>query len=313
MKKYSRIAFIVLIVVICVLVAVIYTNASSKGNQKKENEKTYSEILYVESKIVELFNSMNNIEVRNYNISVEEISKKSQENNNQEEASSQSSSGGSNGSSGMASGGGQEQQGGTGSQNSESGSDNVQDAEKYQMEPTGILINDDEINWKYIKNQIENLYLTIPTFTIDLYTIDVNGDDILSFNKEFDNLTKSINDENKLESLKQLSLIYNYLPGFLQKTDQDEFKIKILDVKSNIFKGYSKLDENKWSEISEDINNAINLYSQILTSGNIDSDMQNSVSKVYVMINELQNAVEMKDTSIFLIKYKNLIEEIDNL
>ena len=31
------------------------------------------------------------------------------------------------------------------------------------------------------------------------------------------------------------------------------------------------------------------------------------------MLNELQNAVNLKDTTVFLIKYKNLLEEMNNI
>lgn len=31
------------------------------------------------------------------------------------------------------------------------------------------------------------------------------------------------------------------------------------------------------------------------------------------MLNELQNATNLKDTAVFLIKYKNLLEEMNNI
>ena len=40
---------------------------------------------------------------------------------------------------------------------------------------------------------------------------------------------------------------------------------------------------------------------------------QYNINKVYVMINELQNAVTLKDKEVFLIKYKNLLEELQNI
>ena len=37
------------------------------------------------------------------------------------------------------------------------------------------------------------------------------------------------------------------------------------------------------------------------------------INKAYVIINELQNAINLEDTDIFLIKYKNLLEELQNI
>ena len=45
----------------------------------------------------------------------------------------------------------------------------------------------------------------------------------------------------------------------------------------------------------------------------IDARQQYNVSKGYVMLNELQNATLLQDTAVFLIKYKNLLEEFNNV
>ena len=58
---------------------------------------------------------------------------------------------------------------------------------------------------------------------------------------------------------------------------------------------------------------SIDIYSRLLSNTNLDANKQYSISKVYVMINELQNAVEVQDESVFLIKYKNILEEMNSL
>ena len=104
---------------------------------------------------------------------------------------------------------------------------------------------------------------------------------------------------------------YDYLPKFMQ--GENEFYRNIIETKSNIFKAYSKLDAGNWDEISTDIQNATNLYSQLLTNPNLDINKMDSINKSYIMLNELQNAASLQDASIFLIKYKNLIEELNNI
>ena len=87
----------------------------------------------------------------------------------------------------------------------------------------------------------------------------------------------------------------------------------MLNTKSNIFLAYSKLDSKNWDEISSDIKNAINVFSQLLTGNVVNTNNQTTINKVYVMLNELQNATNVKDEAVFLIKYKNLLEEINNM
>lgn len=309
MKKYKKIAYIFLIIIIAVLSVILYANVS-KGNENNQKQKTFSEIEFLETKLVNLLNEMNNVETRNYDISVSEITEQAK---NQKESSNNSSK----------QQGSQESENSTSNGNSTSGdsssstntSSNLsnQKNQKFNLEANGVLTNSDEINWSNVKSEIEILYSSIPTITLDLYQMNSNQEDILGFNKEFDNLTVVAKEEKKEETLKELAILYEYIPRFMQNSTDDEINKIIIETKANLFKAYSKLDSKNWTEISNDTKQAIDSYSKLLTNTNIDSSKQYSISKVYVMINELQNAVELQDESVFLIKYKNILEEVNSI
>ena len=72
MKKIQKIAYIILVAIIVVLFYAIYVNAS-KNNQIDQKQKTLTEIEWIESKIINLCNTMNNISFENYKL---EVSKK---------------------------------------------------------------------------------------------------------------------------------------------------------------------------------------------------------------------------------------------
>ena len=67
MKNFKRISYIILIVIIIILSLIIYFSVI-KNNDNEQDKKGVSEIRYVESKLVDLINSMNNIDSRNYKI-----------------------------------------------------------------------------------------------------------------------------------------------------------------------------------------------------------------------------------------------------
>ena len=307
MKKFKILGFIVLILIIVVLSYSIYVLAKENPQENQEN-KILSEIRYVEAEFTDLFNTMNNIETRNYGIEIDELSKETAEKMKESESSS--------------SGGGQSSSSGSGSSGTEKSSSNTssgengetnQDSEKYDSKLNGVLTTTKDINWDIVKSEVENLYTSIPTMTMDLYQLNINKDEILNFNKEIDNLVTVVNEENKESTLQTLSVIYDYLPKFLESAKgEDVIYKKVVETKANIFKGYSKLDSGKWDEISQDIQNGINTFTELLSNPDvINSNNQYSVNKIYIMLNELQNAVNMQDVSVFLIKYKNLIEEIE--
>lgn len=308
MKKYKKFAYIFLILIIVVLSFTVYATVS-KDTDKIEKEKRIAEFEYLESEIVDIFNELNNIQMSNYNVSVNNITSQTKK---EDEGKSNSDS------EKNQQGGQQSGASSSNSQNENQSSNKSNDSEtkqqkEYTLKRNAILTNNEEINWDDIKNKIEIVYSSIPTITLDLYKYNINQDDILNFNKEFDNLTVIIKQNNKEESLIQLSKLYDFMPKFAQSIYDDDLRKTIIETKTNILKAYSKLDTDNWNDISNDIKQASNTYSKLLTSTNIDQSKQYTISKIYVMINELQNAVQVKDKEIFLIKYKNIIEEMNSL
>ena len=280
-------------------------------------EKSLAEIKFIESKLVNLFNAMNNIEFENYDISTSKITTDS--GGQSGGSSSYDSDTGESSSSG---GGGRTEvvkveavdgSSSSGGGSSSSSSSVSKDNKKFDLKSTGVLTNQDDINWDNIKSEIETIYTTLPTITLDLYQLNLNQDDVSNFNKEFDNLTTSARNEDKEKTLDELTKVYEYMPKFVQNATENEMEKTVLNTKLNIFKAYSKLDSKNWGEISNDIKNAVDSYSGLLTNTDIDSSKQYNINKAYVMLNELQNAISLEDEAVFLIKYKNLLEELSIL
>ena len=314
MKKIQKIAYIILVAIIVVLFYAIYVNAS-KNNQIDQKQKTLTEIEWIESKIINLCNTMNNISFENYKLEVskkgEEESKKS---NNGEES---TSGGGSESDSEEANSNKENSDTGDSSGSSSSGSDtnisSKEEVKKFELINQNVLTASDEINWNNVKSEVETLYTSIPSITLDLYQLNLNQDDILGFNKEYDNLTKAVKEENKKDTLTQLVTLYEYIPKFVKNVNDDVLYQINIQTKAHILKAYVKLEDKDWTGIQGDVQNAIDTFNQLLTTTGIDTSKQYSVNKSYVMLNELQNAVQMQEESVFLIKYKNLLEELSNM
>ena len=306
MKKYAKIAYIVVIIIILILGFFTYKVFSKNGSDEEVKSKSLSEIKYLENKFLNLFNEVNNISFENYKISSTEIKQEESEKENSDTSSSSDNS--------KSSGSGQSKQGNSNGSNGSQSSEDSKDNKKYNLEKTSILTKYSEVNWDYIKSEIENIYVSLYSTTVDLYQTEINQDDIINFNKEYDNLTKVVKDENKDETLIELSKLYDYLPKFIENASTEEKDKIIVKTKNEIFKAYSILDKEEWVTISANVNNASQEFMKLVTNvGNIEKVNQYNVNKAYVMINELQNAVLLKDKEIFLIKYKNLLEELEKI
>ena len=306
MKKNKK--YIILIIIAISIITVSFSVYSffisgKNDNNIEEKEKVLSEVQYLESKFLNLFNSLNNIQYENYRIYSNKISSKNNQDNQSSSASDEKSS--------------------TQQENdkNESSEENTQESSpqnndnlyKYNLELEGVLTNKQNINWDYIKNEIELIYTSLPTITLDLYQINLNKNDILEFNRQFDLLTEEANNENKENTLSQLSKLYMYLPRFLENTNTDNSFKKIIKTKAFILQAYSILDSEDWNKIGSIIDNAISIFNDLLGTEEKNKPKQYSINKCFVMLNELKNSTNQKNKEIFLIKYRNLLEEISNI
>ena len=314
MKNLKKIAYSVLILIIIIAIFALYKVYGKDQKNGDIKQKALTEVKQVESTFLSLFNELNNIKFENYTITTNEIKKEAS--SKEDNQSGGSSGGGSSSSLGGSGDSSQSKGAGNTSEKSESSDSEKtsKDNKEYNLKETGILTKSSDINWDYIKNETEKMYTSLSKLTLDLYETNVNQQEIVNFNKEYDNLIKSVKDENKADTLTELSILYNYLPTFIENCTDNEIEKSVIKTKNNVFKAYCKLDNKDWANISFDINQAIQEYTKIVTSvDNFDERNKYTINKAYVIINELQNAINLEDTDIFLIKYKNLLEELQNI
>lgn len=311
MKKYQKIAYIFLVIFVLSIVFILFKSYADINKNEDEKEKTETEIQRIELSFVNMFNELNNIKFENYRINTTQINKEDLKDNSSSSASETTpSSGGSSSSESSSSGDqGESQKENGSSQSSEESKEN----QNYEMKLSGVLTNNSDINWENLKNEVEILYSAIPSLTIDLYKININKEKITNFNQEYDNLMKAIKEENKQNALDALANLYNYLPDFIENSTDDTNEKILIKTKNNVFKAYSLLDKNDWNAITENVNLANQEFTKILTNSQSSNKNQYIINKAYVQINELQNSTKTKEKEIFLIKYKNLLEELENI
>ena len=311
MKKYQKIAYIFLVIFVLSIVFILFKSYANINKNEDEKEKTETEIQRIELSFVNMFNELNNIKFENYRINTSQINKEDLKDNSSSSASETTpSSGGSSSSESSSSGDqGESQKENGSSQSSEESKEN----QNYEMKLSGVLTNNSDINWENLKNEVEILYSAIPSLTIDLYKININKEKITNFNQEYDNLMKAIKEENKQNALDALANLYNYLPDFIENSTDDTNEKILIKTKNNVFKAYSLLDKNDWNAITENVNLANQEFTKILTNSQSSNKNQYIINKAYVQINELQNSTKTKEKEIFLIKYKNLLEELENI
>lgn len=308
------------------IILIIFVFFSLTGCGKKQSEEELSkqkldqEIQYLDTKFVSLMNMLNNISFSNYKVTSEEVKEEKDESKGNTSESGQgdsksSSEGGANSESGGESGSnsGPESQSESGEESSSG--DNKEKNKIFKLTEDNILSLDSntDIGWHLIKSEIENLYSIWTTITIDMHTAGVNSNDILEFNTLLDSLAVQAKDENKQGSLDNLSKLYNLLPKYLNSYSNDEIKKSVLNTKAHLLTAFCMVDTDKWEDMHVEILKANQEFSTIINNVNIDKNKKLNVNRAYLLLKEAQNSIETKDKDIFLIKYKNTIQELNML
>ena len=306
MKKQIIIDFIILFFILLCFIFFLTGCSSEDASLQLKAEK---EIEYLEEKIVAMMNSLNQITLSNA-VLIEEKKDKSSENTQGGENQKSSSSGGTSEQKEQSSeGSGSASSSSSGSNNSESNKETT----KYDIISDSILVNKNQpINWEYIKSNTETIHSTWATLTIDLHGLEVNNEDILNFSNALDQVTLSAKQENKVSTLNNLASLYAFFPSYMKQISDNNEKINVDYTKACVLNSYALADQDKWNEMKPQVENAINYFSNVLNSVSKDKQNQNRLSKIYVLLNELNSSIDVKDKDLYMIKYKNVMEELVN-
>lgn len=304
MKKQIIIGSIILI---CIVVCIVFIIIKNNSEDTSLYVKTEEEIEHLEEKVVAMMNSLNKITLSNSILIEEKTNQNSQTSGTTKQSNDNS----------------QEGEGGSSSQSSDSNSssasnssdndkeNNTQENSKYEIVNDSILANKNQtIDWEYIKSSAETIHASWVTLTIDLHSLNVNNQDILNFSSVLDQATLSIKQEDKVATLNNLASLYAFFPSYIKQISNDSEKININYTKACILNTYALSEQDKWEDMKTQATSAIQYFTNIMNSVNVKK--QNKITKVYVLLNELNNSIDLKDKDLYKIKYRNVIEELVN-
>lgn len=262
------------------LVALVIISFSGCSKQKTDEEqlrdKNISEIDYLDNYIMLMLNSINDIDLKQYDAKIEKTENLNEILQESEETSSE-----------------------------DTGNNVVQ----YSMVPNTILNADKTINWKNLKLEIENLNNTWPSIIVDLYKANVDNKKLTEFSDLINTCIGNIKNENRTETLNSLAKLYEYIPVFLEKIASDNKQIELAKTKVEVIKAYVNIDFANWEELKTSLDRAISNFEPIVNNTS-EAEKEYNIRKAYVLLQEFKNAVDTNDKDLLFMKYKNLMEEL---
>jgi len=292
MKKILNSVIIILILILVILISfMIYSNANSDKNREEDlKEKVKEEVSYLDSNLILLLNALNNISYENYKVETTTLD---------ESDSTQSS----------------ESQGGNGESGEQNNTTSSSESLKQSRIVASNILNNDRnaINWNELKQTIEVVYSSWAVIELDLHALNVNSEDILSFSDDLKEAVIQIKKEDKQNSLIVLANCYLTLVRIVEGFEENYVQKQVLYTKANIISAYSIVEAERWDDCSNYLKEAENRFSSVVNDVSINENKQSEVSKVYVLVKEMQESLEMKDVDLFYINYKNTMQTIENI
>lgn len=227
-----------LLIGICLII--FLTGCENKNEEELLKNKVKSEIEYLSANFIKVLNNLNNITFENFDVIAQNVDLSKESSSQEKETTSQST--------GQQQGGGQSSgdSANSGGQSSSGSSDENSNIITTQMSPNTILNpSKSQTDWVTLKTDVENLHATWNTIILDLYKLNVNNDDILSFSNDLDKATTYIKNEDKSNSILAVAKLYSYLPKYMENISIDNPTKNITLTQSYIINAYSLLDTRR--------------------------------------------------------------------
>lgn len=281
---------IIIILIVASTFYVIYSKVKKPNEKELKISKLNEELNYISYNLIEISNLLNNIYIDEFKVESKSQEISSKNNNEESEDKSNESSGNNNVTENKS------------SKDSTSKIYSVQYNESIGEEP----------NWEEVQSKNDSLNNSWGDIIIDLNRQKISNEDIMNFSKELNELKKVIDNKEKLNSIKIVTNLYNYIPIFLKGYLEDDRKIKIEETKRDIIIAYGLLNEEKLNQVKEKIQEAENNYNYILNDISNNKNQYN-INKIYILMKEFENSLEANNKKVMFLKYKNLEEELINI
>lgn len=324
-KSTGYILVTVIIIILMISSLVIY--AKSNNKEPTLEDKVVEEIKYLDSYIVSLLGHFNGLTIGDQVFQTSQpktqLGKQpetnpknagSQENNSEKGTANEENSQQSN----LTNNGSKEntQTGEASSPTGQTGQeDNVnQTGKNGNMTQNGIFAsNGNNPNWEIIQIHIEQLYQTWNAISLDLHALKVDGSSILAFSDGLNATTQNVKKKDKTKAMEELNKIYQLLPSYMEKCKPNSEQTKLLSLEAQVVNAYVLVTSEKWEKASTELAQTEKQFANILNSVSTTTEKrqsQTTMNQCYILVNELKNAINLKDKEIFYIQYQNFITKI---
>ncbi len=169
---------------------------------------------------------------------------------------------------------------------------------------------EDETAWDNISKEVMEMNISIDTIIQDLSELNISNEDILALRNEINSVIISSGNKDEYNLFQRLSYLYSLLPNYLEKYSDKKNEIDRMKLKGLVLSSFVKANFLEWAGAKETITLAEAKYNEMMNNVDYMREHSHDLNKIYVLLEELKNAIELQEVELVRVKYINFIEKI---
>lgn len=168
------------------------------------------------------------------------------------------------------------------------------------------------IDWEELQKHTKVLQEYWNSAILDFNNLEIEKNNLTDFGKILDNLSVSVKNTSKENTLSNLIALYNKIFIYSESLN-DYYYNTILVIKFNLFNAYSVAETGNWTLVHEYILKSSDEIANLVNSIENNKYNQYNINQAYIAVKELENIINIKDLDIFYFKYNNAINKLNIL
>lgn len=171
-------------------------------------------------------------------------------------------------------------------------------------------IVDNTLNWDDIYKDSQKISNTIDVIVLDLSEAKLNNDEIVALSSQIDNLDIAISNKDESAFIQSCSYLYSLLPTYLEKVSDDKNRVELMNIKSMVISCFVQTNSLDWQGAKTSIGVIESKYKDMMNNIDYIQEYSYNLNKVYILIEEFKNAINLEEKELSRIKYINFIEKV---
>lgn len=174
----------------------------------------------------------------------------------------------------------------------------------------GEYTSDGKIKWEDVAMDVQKINNVLDTIMLDLSEVKISNEELITLRNEVNNLSIAVSNNDEIILLQSSSYLYSLLPGYLERYSNNKNKVDIMQLKSLVLSSFVQANSLSWPEAKNTVLLAETKYKEMMDNIEYMKEYSYNLNKVYVLLEEFKNAVDIEEVELSKQKYINFIEKI---